>query len=261
MNICVVNHSLSNVHLVWASDESITYEISIFDRDNTLILHGKTKKCEYNKDFNFSTGHYIIKLNLWIIHSVVPAICRLSTGGCATLVSGANFGINRPCILTANHCIPSRKIASQCIAHFENQSVQLMPDIFWSSSPRCKEGGIDYSLIGINTEDILKLKKNNIFPHNLSSDAFPDNTGLMSFFKFDTGNILYKTVCDIKSRSGNVVKYKYADNFTKTSSGASGSPVFGLDRNLNLTIQGLHVAHGKSILIGAILFSVKNMLS
>lgn len=259
MNLCIVNHSLSNIHLVWESNKASVYEVSIFDNYNTLILHEKTILCECNKNFNFRTGHYIIKVNSCLIHSLIPAICRLSTGGCATLVSGADFGMNRPCILTANHCIPSRKIASQCIAHFENQSVHLMPDIFWSSSPRCKEGGIDYSLIGINTEDILKLQKNNIFPHNLSTEAFPDNIGLMPFFKFDSGNYLYKTVCDINSRGVNCVKYKYADNFPKSSAGASGSPVFGFDRKHNLVIQGLHVAHGKSILIGGILFNVKNI--
>jgi hypothetical protein len=258
MDISIINHSLSNIHLVWTSDESLEYEVSIFDENRSLILHKKTKQCTYKSNFTFRTGHHIVKVNKNEIHSIIPAICRLSTGGSATLISGAQFGFDRPFILTANHCIPSPEIAAQSLAYFENQSVQLMPDIFWSSSPRCKERGIDYSMIGIKTEDVLKLRSNNIYPHNISTDAFPNNIGLLAFFKSDTGNTLFKTVCHITSNSVNCVKYKYGENYTKSGGGSSGSPVFGFDYNSKLVLQGLHVAHGKSILIGAISFAVNH---
>lgn len=261
-NIAVVDHTLNSIYLTWSDCVNCKkYNIEIYDMYKRLVIKDVTTDLNYCKTFSFQTGHYTIKINGNTIHSVIPPICRLSSGGCGTLISGANFGINKPVILTANHCLPNDEIAKQTLACFECFNVTLRPDLFWCSSSSCKQGGIDYSVIGISDNDIISLQKHRIYPQNTSTYAFAnDNIALLHYFKFNTANQKLKTVCHIKSKLGNSIKYTYDESFGKSAVGSSGSSLYGFDENMNLTVQGLHVAHGKSIQIGAILFDIKNKM-
>lgn len=261
MDICTVTHSMSEIYITWKPDGSKNYKITLRDHSNKILIQTNTTNNFFNKKYCFTTGQYTIQVNDVVIYSIVPSLCRLSTGGCGSLISGSLFGLDRPVIMTANHCIPNTDIAKNCKVFFNNILIELRPDIFWQSSPRCKDGGLDYSIIGIKTDDILNLRNNGIFPHTISKDSFAAsmNIGLIPFYRYDYGD-LCKTVISIKDGVGNFIKYDYYTNFLPTGGGASGSPVFGFDSQYNLTIQGLHIAHGKATVISAIAFQIRNNL-
>lgn len=253
MYISVNTHSTQKLDITWTGECEV---YDVFVKYNDIVVHSETTKSKFlKKTMQFETGTYIITVNDTHIISIVPAICNLSTGGCGFLVQGTLFGKSTPMLMTANHCIPNPQVAKQTIAYFESTPIHLSPELFWKSSERYVNGGIDYSCIGISDTNTAILRSNGILPHELSKDSLNTDVGLLTF-SMNTQHV-HRTVCNVYNRKGSSIHYKYQKDFPITMSGASGSPMFGLTQN-RLTVQGLHVAKGKSTSMGAIVFDINN---
>ena len=253
MNISVHIHSTTKLELFWTGQCEM-YNVIV--KYNNIIVHNEiTKTNNISKSMNFATGTYEITVNDTTIISVVPALGNLSTGGCCFLVQGTLFGLNRPVLMTANHCIPNANVAKSTTVYFDSFAIKLSPEIYWKSSDRYVNGGIDYSCIGISDTELKKLVKHNITAHELSTDSLNTNVGLLTFCT--NTQYAHRTVCNVYKRKGASIHYKYQEDFPNTMAGASGSPLFGISHN-KLTVQGLHVAKGKATNISAIVFHINN---
>ena len=262
MEITIEHHSLNQLRISYTGDQSDNYEITVFDVNNNIIAKHVNNNLKATINTKFNTGHYVINVKsnkkTYTVHSVVPAICRLSSGGCGVLISGYQLGISNPFLLTANHCIPDKKTSTLIEAHFERASIKLDPNSYWIHSERYKNGGIDYSCIGLSDESIKRLRRDGIYPHELSTEAFLyKEVGFLTHFNHINGNKLLKTLCIIVNREEHCARYQYANSFPSSSGGSSGSPVFGFNTNNSLTVQGLHIGHGKCTLAGSILADMK----
>jgi hypothetical protein len=265
MQIVVHNHLTNQVHISYDGDNSSSYEVLVYDTNNNLVVKQITNELNVTINYRFNTGHYVIcvKTNTksYNINFVVPAICRLSTGGCGFLISGYQIGIDKPFLLTANHCVPNKRCTGNVKAHFGNVLVSLDSASFWKHSERYKNGGIDYSCIGLSDESSKKLGDAGIYPHELSTDSFLYNDlAFLTHINNLHGNQVLRTSCNIVRRDSHCARYQYVDSFPSSYGGSSGSPVFGFNMNNKLTVQGIHIGHGKCTLAGSILADMKSKI-
>lgn len=265
MNISIATHLTTVLKLSYDGDGSSLYTIRVYNSHKRLVTSKTTTNTYVTIHDTFPTGFYTVDVctekKTHTVHSVVPAMFRLSSGGCGFLMSGFPFGLDFPVLVTAFHCVRSKDNVPLITCHFETASVQPDASIFWAHSERYKDGGIDYCVMGISDKDVTKLRAKNIFPHEMSYEGFTkNNIGLLCHLNIANGNKMLKTVCNIVERNASSARYVYEPNFPNSSSGSSGSPMFGLTHDNKLTVQGLHIGSGKCTMGSSIVFDIKNHL-
>ena len=252
MDIIIHEHITSSLKLSFTGDNSECYTISI-DGESGNVYSVQTSKTSLHITQKFQTGHYIITVGsgtkVAIVHSIVPAICRLTTGGCGFLVSHNE----KTFLMTANHCIPTPEIAGNCVAFFETSSTKLDKK-FWKMSHRYCNGGADVTCVGVPEETVEKLRKSGIIGHKLSdaSDVKRGDHCVLVHFNSYNGDRMLHTACKIKSMESHCLRYKYIDGFPSSHCGSSGSPLYWFNKDNKLFITGLHVVKGKGTSISCI---------
>lgn len=246
MDIIIHEHITSSLKLSFTGDTSDSYTLSV-DGEFGNVYSVQTSKTSLHIIQKFQTGHYIItvryKNKVAVAHSIVPAICRLTTGGCGFLVSHNE----KTFLMTANHCIPTPEIADNCMAYFETCSTKLDHKKLWKMSHRYCNGGADVTCIGVPDETVETLCKSGIIGHKLS-----DTSGLkvgdhcvLVHFNTHNGDRMLRTACKIESMESHCLRYNYLDGFPSSHCGSSGSPLYGFNKDNKLCITGLHVGKGK----------------
>lgn len=246
MNIIIHEHITSSLKLSFTGDNSECYTINI-DGEFGNVYSVQTFKTSLHITQKFQTGHYIITVRSGAngsgVHSIVPAICRLTTGGCGFLVSHNEKSF----LMTANHCIPTPEIADNCIAYFENCSSKLVHKKFWKMSHRYCNGGSDFTCVGIPDDTVETLRKSGITGHKLSvaTDVKVGDHCVLVHFNTYNGNSMLRTTCKIESMESHCLRYNYLDGFPSSHCGSSGSPLYSFNKDNKLCITGLHVGKGK----------------
>ena len=214
---------------------------------NDVLLEKKHFSCcEIYKSLNENdgaTGTFVIRIVGPAyderVFSIVPAICRMSSGGCGTLVKCSSV-CAQPFVVTACHCISSTDHAKSTIAYFENASIHLSPKHMFVKSERYCNGGIDVSCIGVTPEDLKKLKAQRIVPHEISNTIIsPCNHGLLLHFKAEQPLMFHRTICKYKDK--NHYDYIYG---VRSGPGSSGAPVFHIENNIGV-YGALHIGQNK----------------
>lgn len=254
MDIIIHEHITSSLKLSFTGDNSECYTINI-DGEYGNVYSVQTFKTSCHITQKFQTGHYIItvrtgKNTVAVAHSIVPAICRLTTGGCGFLVSHNE----KTFLMTANHCIPTPEIAENCVAFFETCSTKLDHKTFWKMSHRYCNGGSDFTCVGISEDTVETLRKSGITGHKLSDATDVEGSDQCVLVHFNTynGDNMLRTVCKIKSMKSHCLRYNYLDGFPSSHCGSSGSPLYGFNKDNKLCITGLHVGKGKGTSITCI---------
>ena len=241
MQICVKEHLTSVLHVQYEGEaDTVFYKIEILDAQDNLVLERMTSKTDMKIHHVFPTGFYKIRIhtvrNVYQIFSIVPAICRLSTGDCGCLV----YDGQRTMLITAFHCINKKEHAKDIVCYFETMSVRLEPDVYWAYSDRYKFSGLDYCCIGFREESILHLKEHYIIPHLLTKEEPNTNIGILCHFNFQHGHSLLRSVCSVHKKNQNTLFYQYEEHFVPSSAGSSGSPLFGICDD-HVFLLGIHV--------------------
>lgn len=245
-NITVHEHITTKLRISFTGAGCKIHEVTIHgEHGRVYSVRCSELSCIVTSEF--PTGHYIIKVKsgvaMYQVHSVVPAICRLSAGGCGFLVNDGDSTF----LLTANHCIPDENVASATVAHFETLSVKLEPETFWKSSPRYCAGGLDFTCVGLSRSALDALEKKLVLPHRISeiSGVKVDDVCILTHFNYSNSNRLLRTACKIDNTEDHCIRYTYLVDFPSSSGGSSGSPLFGFNTAHKLCIMGLHIGKGK----------------
>ena len=193
----------------------------------------------------YSTGTY----EQHSMKVVLSAVGTLFSGTCF-LIDGNDIGTketrNLWMIMTNYHVV----------SHYKNnlpnvraticcQSVNLRPDLFYKDHTNENEG-LDYAVVAIDPSQQQTLTQFRIKPNTISSSApnfYKDEAVLIH--KPHASNTHLYTACKINKRHDRKTTYTYVGQ--PSSGGSSGSPVFGIDANGNMSVHGLHREFGACI--------------
>lgn len=244
------------IHLTWKKPdnkpEKFTIKMKYLDLESTPTFTLTSKKMLLNELYKtfeqpLPTGNYHITFKTATdeheMTFVLPAMGRVSKGGSCFLIDGKDFGYDKWCIMTNHHVIGDTK-NKEIRVMFDEVHLRLR---YWYFKTHTNQNqGLDYTIVGLTKEQMNMLKEANIYPNKLDFNSEFKHNGCMLIHKPNSVHcrVLY-TPCKVVKRTPTRVRYEYLGE--STAGGSSGSPVFAMNSNKEIAIQGIHKAKGVCI--------------
>jgi len=244
------------IHFTWKKPdnkpEKFTIKMKYLDLESTptfILTNKKMLLNELYKTFEqpLPTGNYHITFKTATdeheMTFVLPAMGRVSKGGSCFLIDGKDFGYDKWCIMTNHHVISNTK-NKEIRVMFDEVHLRLR---YWYFKTHTNQNqGLDYTIVGLTKEQMNMLKEANIYPNKLDFNSEFKHNGCMLIHKPNSVHCrVLHTPCKVVKRTPTRVRYEYLGE--STAGGSSGSPVFAMNSNKEIAIQGLHKAKGVCI--------------